>query len=102
MALKPITGNKKTSCTLFIHDGYRPLTIVNDKWNNMEVNYYVEPAYAKYAKDIFGRTPEMLEFFSKKLKYKFPWDKYSQVVVRDFVSGAMENTTAVTFMEATV
>jgi aminopeptidase N len=74
--------------------------IVEDKWNNLPVNYYVEPAYAKYAKNIFGRTPEMLEFFSKKLNYKYPWDKYSQVVVRDFVSGAMENTTAVTFMES--
>jgi aminopeptidase N len=74
--------------------------VVEDKWNNLPVNYYVEPAYAKYAKDIFGRTPEMLEFFSNKLNYKFPWDKYSQVIVRDFVSGAMENTSAVTFMEA--
>ncbi len=74
-------------------------TVVKDKWQNVEVNYYVEPAYAKYAKDIFGRTPEMIEFFSNKLNYKFPWDKYSQIIVRDFVSGAMENTTAVTFYE---
>lgn len=74
--------------------------VVNDEWNGLPVDYYVEPAYEPYAKDIFGRTPEMLEFFSNKLKYKFPWDKYAQVVVRDFVSGAMENTSAVTFMEA--
>jgi len=73
--------------------------VVRDKWQNLEVNYYVEPEYAKYAKAIFGRTPEMIEFFSKKLNYKFPWEKYSQVVVRDFVSGAMENTTAVTFYD---
>ncbi len=73
--------------------------VVKDKWQNLEVNYYVEPEYAKYAKAIFGRTPEMIEFFSKKLNYKFPWEKYSQVVVRDFVSGAMENTTAVTFYD---
>ncbi|QHT72118.1 M1 family metallopeptidase [Rhodocytophaga rosea] len=74
--------------------------VVNDEWKGMPVDYYVEPAYAPYAKDIFGRTPEMIEFFSTKLNYKFPWEKYAQVVVRDFVSGAMENTTAVTFMEA--
>ncbi|HEX8528604.1 MAG TPA: M1 family aminopeptidase, partial [Cytophagales bacterium] len=73
--------------------------VVKDKWQNLEVNYYVEPGYAKYAKAIFGRTPEMIEFFSKKLNYKFPWEKYSQIVVRDFVSGAMENTTAVTFYD---
>jgi aminopeptidase N len=42
----------------------------------------------------------MIDFFSNKLGYKYPWAKYSQVVVRDYVSGAMENTTATIFMEA--
>ena len=74
--------------------------IVSEKWEGMDVSYYVEPAYEQYAKAIFGNTPEMLSFFSNKLDYKYPWRKYSQVVVRDFVSGAMENTTASTFMEA--
>ncbi|MDQ3393184.1 MAG: M1 family metallopeptidase [Bacteroidota bacterium] len=74
--------------------------IVKDTWNNIEVDYYVEPEYKQYAKSIFGNTPEMMSFFSEKLKYPFPWPKYSQVVVRDFVSGAMENTSASTFMEA--
>ncbi|MBF8964788.1 M1 family metallopeptidase [Pontibacter sp. FD36] len=73
--------------------------VVKDKWRDLEVNYYVEPAYEKTAKKIFGNTPEMLEFFSKKLGVDYPWSKYSQVVVRDFVSGAMENTSASTFME---
>ena len=73
--------------------------VVKDKWRNLEVNYYVEPAYKGTAKKIFGHTPEMLEFFSKKLGVDYPWAKYAQVVVRDFVSGAMENTSASTFME---
>ncbi|MFN7013705.1 MAG: M1 family metallopeptidase, partial [Bacteroidia bacterium] len=68
--------------------------IVKDKWRNIEVNYYVEPEYEKYAKMIFGNTPQMLDFFSQKMGVDYPWEKYSQVVVRDFVSGAMENTTA--------
>ncbi|EOR94869.1 aminopeptidase [Arcticibacter svalbardensis MN12-7] len=68
--------------------------IFKDKWRDKEVNYYLEPAFAPYAKQIFGHTPEMMEFFSKKLGVDFPWNKYSQIVVRDFVSGAMENTTA--------
>lgn len=74
--------------------------IIKDQWRNLEVNYYVEPQYSPFAKNIFGATPEMLEFFSKKLNYAYPWDKYSQVVVRDYVSGAMENTSATIFMEA--
>jgi len=73
--------------------------VVRDKWNNIELSYWVEKPYQKYAKNIFGRTPEMLTFFSKILDYPYPWDKYAQVVVRDYVSGAMENTTAVVFGE---
>ena len=68
--------------------------IYKDKWKDKEVSYYLEPAYAPFAKDIFGKTPEMIGFFSKILNLDYPWNKYSQIVVRDFVSGAMENTTA--------
>lgn len=73
---------------------------VTDTWKGMEVSYYVEPEYEKYARGIFGETPAMIEFFSTKLNYPYPWPKYSQIVVRDFVSGAMENTSASIFMES--
>ena len=74
--------------------------ITQDSWtrpdgSKMEVNYYTEPEYTPYAKDIFGKTPKMIQFFSDKLGVTYPWDKYNQIVVRDYVSGAMENTTAV-------
>ncbi|WP_246104154.1 M1 family metallopeptidase [Mucilaginibacter corticis] len=68
--------------------------IYKDKWRDKEVNYYLEPKYAPYAKEIFGMTPELIEFYSKTLGVDFPWYKYSQIVVRDYVSGAMENTSA--------
>lgn len=68
--------------------------IVKDTWKGKEVSYYVEPSYEKVARRIFGNTPEMMTFFSNKLGVEYPWDKYSQIVVRDYVSGAMENTTA--------
>ncbi|WKN42239.1 M1 family metallopeptidase [Tunicatimonas pelagia] len=74
--------------------------VVEDQWNEMSVNYYIDSAYAAYADDIFGRTPEMLSFFSEKLGVKYPWSKYAQVIVQDFVSGAMENTTASVFYDA--
>ncbi len=73
--------------------------VVEDEWNGVPVNYYVEPAYKDYAKDIFGNTPEMMTYFSELLDYPYPWSKYSQIVVRDYVSGAMENTTASVYME---
>jgi aminopeptidase N len=68
--------------------------IYHDKWRGKDVDYYLEPAYAPYAKQIFGNTPEMMEFYSKTLGVDYPWNKYAQIVVRDYVSGAMENTTA--------
>ncbi|HUH33246.1 MAG TPA: M1 family metallopeptidase [Daejeonella sp.] len=73
--------------------------ITRDKWREKEVNYYTEPAFAPTAKLVFGKTPEMMEFFSKKMGVEYPWDKYSQIVVRNFVSGAMENTTATVFFD---
>lgn len=73
--------------------------IIKDTWRGKEVNYYVDSTYAKNARNIFGNTPEMMEFFSNKLNYPFPWDKYGQAVVYDFVAGAMENTSATLFYE---
>jgi len=68
--------------------------VVKEKWHDKEVSYYVEPAYREYASKIFNHTPEMIDLFSRVLKVDYMWDKYTQVVVRDYVSGAMENTTA--------
>lgn len=68
--------------------------IYQDKYNNIPVDYYLEPKYAPYAKDIFGKTPAMMDFYGKTLGVPYPWNKYAQIVCRDYVSGAMENTTA--------
>jgi aminopeptidase N len=68
--------------------------IFKDKWRDKEVNYYLEPKYFPYAKAVFGQTPQMMEFYSKALGVDFPWEKYSQVVVRDYPLGAMENSSA--------
>lgn len=90
--------DKKHAPYLFFM-GVGDFAVIKDQWRNVAVDYYVEKEYEPYAKQIFGNTPEMLEFFSKQLKYDYPWQKYSQLVGRDFVSGAMENTTAVIHAE---
>ncbi|MFW0736428.1 M1 family aminopeptidase [Flavobacterium sp. T12S277] len=68
--------------------------IYKDSYNGNEVSYYLEPKYAPYAKQIFGKTPDMMKFYGKMLGVEYPWGKYAQVVARDYVSGAMENTSA--------
>ncbi len=83
------------------HSGYLCMiavgdfSIVKDTWNDIDVWYYVQEEYEPYARSIFGNTPEMLDFYSEILKTPYPWEKYHQIVVEDFVSGAMENTSAV-------
>lgn len=74
--------------------GVGDYAVVRDKWRNIPVDYYVEKEYEPYAKQIFGMTPEMMEYFSKLLNYDYPWQKYAQMTAQDYVSGAMENTTA--------
>ncbi|MDQ3015503.1 MAG: M1 family metallopeptidase [Bacteroidota bacterium] len=70
---------------------------VSDTWRGRPVDYYVDPGYGPDARAIFAHTPEMIEFFSQKLGFDYVWPKYSQIIVKQFVSGAMENTTAVVF-----
>ena len=75
-------------------------SIVKDEsWKDVGVEYYVEPEFEPYAKKMFKNTPEMVGYFSGITGVPYPWNKYSQVVVRDYVSGAMENTTASLFGE---
>lgn len=75
-------------------------SVVKDRnANGKPVEYYVEQAFAPYARKIFNNTPEMIDYFSQITGVPYPWDKYSQIIVRDYVSGAMENTTASLFGE---
>ena len=80
--------------------GVGDYAIVKDMYKGKEVSYYVEKEYAPVAKKIFGNTPEMIAFYEKITGVSFPWPKYSQIVGRDYVSGAMENTTATLHQES--
>ena len=81
--------------------GAGEFAVVKDKpWRGkVPIEYYVEKEYAPVAKKIFGNTSDMITFFSERFGYDFPWAKYAQMIVREFVSGAMENTTAVSHAE---
>ncbi|WP_304233651.1 M1 family metallopeptidase [Jiulongibacter sediminis] len=68
--------------------------VTDPRFKDFEVSYYVEPEFEESAQAIFGRTPAMIRYFEDLLNIKYPWSKYAQIAVRDYVSGAMENTTA--------
>ena len=67
--------------------------IANNGKRKIEISYYIEKAYAKEARKIYGKTPAMISFYEKILGVPYPWVKYAQMSARDYVSGAMENTT---------
>ncbi|MEP7277520.1 MAG: M1 family metallopeptidase [Bacteroidota bacterium] len=80
--------------------GVGDYAIIKDSYKGKEVSYYVEKPYASVARKIFGLTPEMIAFYVKITGVEYPWAKYSQITGRDYVSGAMENTTATLHTDA--
>src|SRR6267378_1435799 len=69
---------------------------VKDTWRGIPVTYYAPKGRGDRLPINFGRTPAMMELFSKKFGVDYPWEKYAQVMVDDFVAGGMENSSATT------
>jgi aminopeptidase N len=63
------------------------------------VSYLVPRGKEDEGRRAFGKTPAMIRYFSEVTGVPFPWNKYAQVVVSDFIFGGMENTTATTMYE---
>jgi aminopeptidase N len=66
---------------------------------DLPVSYLVPKGREEDGKRTFSRTPEMIRHFSDVTGVPYPWNKYAQVVVSDFIFGGMENTTATTLYE---
>ncbi len=67
--------------------------------NGLTIDYFVEAKDVENARATFANTPEMVACFERVTGMPYPWAKYSQIVVRDFVFGGMENTSATTMTE---
>jgi aminopeptidase N len=67
-----------------------------DSWRGMPVTYYAPKGRGNRLALNYGRTPAMIELFSRKLGVAYPWEKYAQSMVDDFVAGGMENSSATT------
>ena len=71
-------------------------TVVKDHWHNVPVEYWTYPDSVAAAKLGFGKTPDAIDVFSRKTGIPYPWAKYAQSVVPDFIFGGMENVSATT------
>ncbi|NER49533.1 MAG: M1 family metallopeptidase [Symploca sp. SIO1A3] len=65
---------------------------IQDNWQGKPVTYHVEKGREADARRSMGKTPQMMEFLSEKFGYPYPYPKYAQVCVDDFIFGGMENT----------
>jgi aminopeptidase N len=66
------------------------------------VFYYVLPGRKDDGERAFGKTPKMIDVFEERLAYKYPYARYSQIAVSDFIFGGMENTSATTQTDRTL
>ena len=73
-------------------------TKVADEWKGIPIEYYVprEPGDAEKARRSFGDTPRMMEYFSEVTGRPYPYAKYAQSAVVDYMWGGMENISATT------
>jgi len=69
---------------------------IKDPYRNLPLTYYAPKGRGHRLNINYGRTPQMVELFKKKLGVDYPWEKYAQVMVDDFVAGGMENSSATT------
>lgn len=63
---------------------------------------YVPIGFEEAARRLYRRTPEMLAFFERVFDEPYPWDRYAQLICRDFAWGGMENTGASTMTRASL
>jgi len=68
----------------------------------IEMPVYVPPGRGGDVVQTYGRTADMVRFFSALLDEPFPWAKYSQLVVHNFAFGGMENTSATTMFDTAI
>lgn len=65
---------------------------IESMYQDVNLRFYTPPSQSEFAKNPFGDTAAMMQFFVEEIGVPFPWDKYDQVAVADFVAGGMENT----------
>ncbi|HMI32009.1 MAG TPA: M1 family aminopeptidase [Candidatus Limnocylindrales bacterium] len=69
---------------------------LRDRAGKVPLHGYVPRGSEAKGRDLFRKTPFMIETFSKVFGYPYPYPKYAQSTVVDFTFGGMENTGATT------
>ena len=75
---------------------------IESRYKDIPLAFYTPTSQIDQAKNSFKDTADMMEFFEKEIGVPYPWDKYYQAVVQDFVAGGMENTTLTILTDGTL
>jgi len=75
---------------------------IEDKYKEIPIAFYTPPSEINEAPNSFRDTKDMLAFFEQEIGVPYPWPKYDQVCVNDFVEGGMENTSCTTLTDDTL
>ncbi|MCZ6670619.1 MAG: M1 family metallopeptidase, partial [Acidobacteria bacterium] len=71
--------------------------VVRDEYESIPVEYFVPRGTSRETVlRSFGLTPDMMKFFSERIGVPYPYEKYAQTTVSDFIFGGMENISATT------
>ncbi len=74
--------------------------VYHDRLGDLPLDYYVAKHVDEAtARRFMGHTPRMIRFFGDRTGQPYPYNKYAQVCVPDFVAGGMENITATTMTD---
>ncbi len=73
--------------------------VIEEQAEGVPLQYYFPESKRADAPRLFGQTPEMLKTFESLTRVKYPFEKYSQVTVHDFLVGGMENVSATTLTD---
>ncbi len=66
------------------------------------VSYWTLPGREADGERAFGRTPQMVALYERLLGVRYPFEKYSQVAVSEFIFGGMENSSMTTQTDLTL
>ena len=65
--------------------------------NGTPIQFWYYPEHPEKVEPTSMHTEKIIEFLEAETGFPYPWGTYSQVMVQDFMYGAMENTSATIF-----
>ncbi len=75
---------------------------IESRYKDVPLAFYTPASLIALAKNSFEGTADMIGFYESEIGIPYPWNKYDQVVVKDFVAGGMENTTLTILTDTTL